>query len=752
MKASLRDHDMLDSRNMVPPRDRTRLSRLSRLTRLTRSRCFVLAVIAAVSPATSRPDDAPPALRIAEEAASPQQAGTRRVEVLSGDAALLASPAEGLWSIATGWSDGWPAGWRHATPDSVERAGPWTVLRGKLDAPGGTWLLSDSYRPDGRAIRCVRRWTWRGERPAERTTLSVRFVSPGTGPRVVLPGILYHGNPSGARSGRVPVYAGKPGEEAIFEEHRYPMPFASLEWPTGDPARESTVEDPARGAPRQESPKRETPARGSPDAFRGVALHALPAPVPHGSVRDQWWSLGVAAVEGGTELTLLSGPCASNGRRSVVKAVQPGFVPYPEAVLSVPPGAVIEKTFWLEAFPVETEGSGFRRPVRTSLEIFEPYGLEGLPGFREILEAKHRFAKTRWYEEGDVAGFRKYPDRDIFVLGWCGQAAAPGYALQVLAEGLGDPDAIRRAEKTLDFLSGAAFYEGGFHTWYDCRKEAWHGHEPLSQGQAMLSFAKAIRVGRKRGAETGRWEAFLRKACEFHAAKILEEGWSPRSTDLAFLIAPLCEAHRLFGVEPWRAAAEKAGRAYAARHVSMREPYWGGTLDASCEDKEGAFAALQGFLALHEITGEAEFLRWAEHACDVVLTYVVVWDIDLPPGRLRNHGFKTRGWTAVSPQNQHIDVFGVLIATDIFRLGRILGCSDLERLAIVMFRSCGQLLDPWGSQGEQPQQTNYAQRGRVDDVLALRGGYAEDWTVFWITAHFLNAAAQLAELGVPLWD
>ncbi len=51
-----------------------------------------------------------------------------------------------------------------------------------------------------------------------------------------------------------------------------------------------------------------------------------------------------------------------------------------------------------------------------------------------------------------------------------------------------------------------------------------------------------------------------------------------------------------------------------------------------------------------------------------------------------------------------------------------------------MYRSCGQLLDPYGSQGEQPQQTNYAQRGRVDDIFTLRGGYQESWTVFWITA------------------
>ena len=95
------------------------------------------------------------------------------------------------------------------------------------------------------------------------------------------------------------------------------MPYASIEWADGT-------------------------------RLRGAALHTLPSPVPHGNRKDQWWSLGVMAEDEGTELVLLSGPCASNGRHSVVKASQRGFVPYRDAYLNVPPGAVIEKTFTLQ--------------------------------------------------------------------------------------------------------------------------------------------------------------------------------------------------------------------------------------------------------------------------------------------------------------------------------------------------------------------------------------------------------------------
>ena len=36
----------------------------------------------------------------------------------------------------------------------------------------------------------------------------------------------------------------------------------------------------------------------------------------------------------------------------------------------------------------------------------------------------------------------------------------------------------------------------------------------------------------------------------------------------------------------------------------------------------------------------------------------------------------------------------------------------------------------------------------MSNVFRLRGGYSESWTVFWITAHFLNAASEFERLGV----
>jgi hypothetical protein len=375
-----------------------------------------------------------------------------------------------------------------------------------------------------------------------------------------------------------------------------------------------------------------------------------------------------------------------------------------------------------------------------------------MPEFAEIIREKYRMAKSRWREDAAEAGFKKYPDRNVYVMGWTGQAEAPGYALLVLGKKLGDAGAVRMATRSQDFLSTAKFYESGFHNWYDFEKREWSGQELLNQGQAMYSFANAVRVGRKMRLDTSRWEAFLRKAAEVHAARILAPEWNPRSTSEAFFIAPLVRSFQFFGDERFRRAAVKAAEHYARRHLDMREPYWGGTLDAQCEDKEGAYGAFQGFLVLYELTHNPEHLRWAEHACDVTLTYLMVWDVPMPAGRLADHRLRTRGGTVVSPQNQHIDVFGALIAAEVYRLGQLQKREDLQRIALLMYRSCGQMIDPYGSQGEQLHHTNYIQRGYAPEIFGLRGGYNERWTVFWVTAHFLNGAAQLAEMGVPIWS
>ncbi|MFG0252066.1 MAG: hypothetical protein ACF8NJ_04245 [Phycisphaerales bacterium JB038] len=658
---------------------------------------------------------------------------SRRVMFARNGRLALSSPTDGLWSIGVGWQDGEPATWAHGRITNARQVDDWLVIDGEVEIEGGRWLVRDHYRLLDRVVKCVRQWRWEGEADSEPTTLSVRWQTPGVGKGALMPGVLYHGNPSGARSkasgwaGLVPVYEGQPGERLFVEEHRLTAPYVSLEW-----------------------------AGKSGAGFgHGAALHTLPSPVPYANNDDQWWTVGIERTDAGTELAMTSGVCVLNGETAVVKSGQRHVSAFDEAYVTASPGGVIEKTFYLETYDVAQQGSGFRTALATSIDLLQPYSTAGMPSVAEIVRDKHRFALKRWRGDNALPGFAMYPHhRDLYVMGWAGQSEAPGYALLRLADELGDAGAIEVASRCLDTLAQAPFNEQGFLLACDGRTGEWSRQDPISQGQAMTSFARAIRAGRDLEIDTSAWEAFLKRACEVHARRILAADWRPTSTNEGFLVPPLCLGYELFGDAIYKKAATKAAAHYATRHLSMEEPYWGGTLDARCEDKEGAWAGFEAFLAMYEMTGEAKYLDWAGHAADVALTYTVLWDIDLPAGRLRDHNLKTHGWTSVSVQNMHLDVFGVVYTPELYRLGELTGRDDLKRLAKVMYRSGGQMIDAWGSQGEQLQQTRFWQGGRATTPDHYRGGYAEEWTVFWITAHFLNAAAKFDEMGVlaELWD
>ena len=693
----------------------------------------VVAVLLAAAPARAG-QSAATAVRIGGE---PQEG----VEVLGGDKVLLRSPTEGLWSVATAWKEGWPSEWHHAQPIKAEKAGDWTIVSGFLNLPKGRLVLRDAYRPEGDLVRCVRRFFWKGREPLPTCTLSVRWIIPGAvNVKPFLPCIINYGNPMGGRTPEavsnlvVAVHNGKPGEESFFEEHRYPVPMAVAEWKDGE-------------------------------AWRSAALHTIPSPVPNAHQPDQWWSLGVISREKETELSLLSGPCAINGRRSFVKTF--GRVPpsnlglkvsgmdYPDTWMEMRPGDIVEKTFLLQACPSVERGSGFRAPMQAALALHAPFSLYGLPTFDRIVRDKYRHAVSRFRNREKDPGFEfapgGNPDQPHYVMGWCGQAEAAGAGMLQLAKRLGDPQALEMARRSLNFLATAPMDDKGFRIDYLGETGKWSGGNAVSMGQAMESFARAVRAGREmKLGDVKNWEVFLKKACEVQAARILAENWRPANTREAYYVSPLCLAYGLFGDEQFKKAALKAAEHYAKRHLSMEEPYWGGSLDASCEDKEAVQAALQAFVAVYEMTKEPQHLQWAAHALDALLTWTIVWDIPLPPGRLADHGLKLHGWTTVSAQHPHADFYSITLTPEVYRMGQYLHREDIKRLAVVMYRSEGQLIDPFGSQGEQVDYTNYAGWLAETNVSRLRGTYSENWTPFWITGHFLLTAAEFERMGVNL--
>lgn len=239
-------------------------------------------------------------------------------EVFLEDKKVISIPDEGLWGIATNWSDKWMKDWVYANPEKIEVNNGWTILSGKIEMNGGVLFLKDFYRKlESGLIQCRRRFEWKGDSTLRKVNLSVRLRVAGDRMSAFLPGIIYYGNKNGAKVNPnvIPVYNGLPGEFAVFEDHRFPMPFVMLE----------NVSD-----------------------KYAVAMHFTPSPVRGAVLSDQWWSAGVEAGNGYTDIVMYSGPIGYNGRHAVAKALQSRPMEYDNTYLDLEPDRIVEKEFFIE--------------------------------------------------------------------------------------------------------------------------------------------------------------------------------------------------------------------------------------------------------------------------------------------------------------------------------------------------------------------------------------------------------------------
>ena len=136
----------------------------------------------------------------------------------------------------------------------------------------------------------------------------------------------------------------------------------------------------------------------SPETGCFAALHTLPSPVRGARREDLWWSLGVETADAGSGIVMLSGPVGYNRRRSVVKALQQKAMSYGNAYVTLYPGQIVEKTFWIGTGVATPDAFGFEQALDVSLDLFRPYDAERFEKFGRIVASKRRFALSRWVE------------------------------------------------------------------------------------------------------------------------------------------------------------------------------------------------------------------------------------------------------------------------------------------------------------------------------------------------------------------
>ena len=692
--------------------------------------------------------------------------------VPEGWAPAAAFPDGQVWNIYSDWRDSWYAAPHPAKVQKVEMlAGDRLRASAVVDVAGQPWRLADVYSLEHGMVRIDRSFRHGGSGSQTKITLESRLRLPlGTEQRMLIPGVLYNNNPSSTLVG-TQISTG-PGGLGLYEEHRLPIPMVNVE----------SAMSPQRNA-------------GAASRIYGSLL-AMPSKIPQGHRGDdQWWSVGLEYGQGYVDLLSVSGPVATNGKKSQIYGHRHGFDPYDEAYLDVQGPAVFEKTLYVDLGGGIKTGYAFRETLWKAFEVFRPTETPHVP-FAEAMRLVAEYAKTRFYRapadpqaaQARPAGYGLGADNHVLQYGWCGGILGIAYGLLEYADRTGDVAAREQAVQSIEFFvhNAQAEAEGLYYGDYDVRRKRWiaasfdqsvSGISSRQLGDNLEHLASLVELGwRLRLPEADRWLAALHKGGDFLLRSprykgIFPRAWTPQGGALGWPAsgepAPrelstagaqcLCGLARLAvitGQPKYRDAAVAGMDAYWREFgETLARPFWGGTLDAGGEDKEAGWEMMCAAMDVYAATQDPRFLQMAKDAADWNLTWMYFHAVPLKPesGLLHEH-VHTVGWTFISTQNQEIDVFGYFMAPDYYRLGLLCHDERYRQVGRVLFEAATQTLSRPGAMfgpvpGIQAEHYNHTNCTYMGGQPGSWRGSQHSMGIAWTIAAALYGGSRLCDLG-----
>jgi hypothetical protein len=139
-------------------------------------------------------------------------------------------------------------------------------------------------------------------------------------------------------------------------------------------------------------------------------------------------------------------------------------------------------------------------------------------------------------------------------------------------------------------------------------------------------------------------------------------------------------------------------------------------------DGESIMFAMSALLHLHRVTKRSDLLEGAVRAGRLVVTWICLWDVPLPPhSTLARYGFRSTGWMACdSPGAGYIHPMGVLAVPDLVELGLASGERLFLQVAELLQAGCNETValpgKTWG----------YAAPGLQEEGLLISWWFADD--------------------------
>jgi alpha-L-fucosidase len=397
-------------------------------------------------------------------------------------------------------------------------------------------------------------------------------------------------------------------------------------------------------------------------------------------------------------------------------------------------GDAVTLRFRLYRFPAADVQALYDRFALVRKDLTGPVTLKhGLPlsAAFAITEAKHQ--RENWCEEGyyrvgthDAAATCKYQD---WQLGWVGGGMTPVAFLMV-----GQAESRPRALRNLDWMfsraqlpsglfyavyskgvpCGDGFGLPGTDRWYMVRKQAdalyfllktFHVLRAQEAGWRLPApWAAGTRLLTDRFVDTFRRFGQLGQYLDCETGDVVVGG----STAAAMAPGALALAGQYFAYPAYTEVAEAAARQLDERDVRAGITTGGPGEILKCADSESAFAMLESFVVLYEVTGKAHWLARAEAMAAQCLTWCASYDYAFPPdspfGRL---DMRAAGSVWANVQNKHSAPGICTLSGDaLFKLFRYTG----NRLWLEQIQETAHNLTQYLSRADRPVGTPPAMR------------------------------------------
>ena len=220
---------------------------------------------------------------------------------------------------------------------------------------------------------------------------------------------------------------------------------------------------------------------------------------------------------------------------------------------------------------------------------------------------------------------------------------------------------------------------------------------------------------------------------------------NPSKTNTTHPIAFLVDLAAATGERRYAEAAVRAGE-WCLPNIHAAFVYVGGTADnPNVVDKEAGFMALQAFLALHDLTGEARWLAAAVQAADFTETWAYAWNVPPAPGGTAGRAawpprLLTSGFSLIATGHSGADLFLAGAAFLYYRLYVEIGDAHDLAVARLLYDNPRQFVDVDGSMG-------YGQPGLCTEAVSLatpRGRGVNVWLP-WLTASMVEPMTRLED-------